>query len=724
MTSTATRTVSQPKRLIILVIYIFGLLVASKIALGSWMPPTSERGLWFYSALAALLLGNLIVSPFFTKPADAIAFAVAAMIALLSTGAWADSGLDGFDRFLCGIALVYEITILISSILSIVTKSLKSTFWHRFSQTLYVVSDTIGNPKAVFSVVFLFALVVYHRANPLEYLVIGSAWAIFVGLQPLETMIGMADRIARLWSTPKAISRYGTVVGHEYPNVVLIREDGTERAAFGELLIALFDDGTPSYSVALDHIGYSEGCWLRALRLSLNDCQPPEIPRDNAVYRIPTSSVEPQVMEATKNVITQLLGIVTTDTTVSGLNVEMLRFDLDVRQGSLLRVEVGKQSVLYQVIDGITKEEILQMKNTRGFVRAQAKKIGVWNSEKQRFDTVPWLPKPNAPVHLVEDLGAFPSAKEAIGHFPGSSFEVRVDVHSLVTHNTAILGILGVGKTFLALELVERMLDASIKVICLDLTNQYAVQLAQFYDKENADTGIEELTTIGVKGKTNCEKNVEEGGSVNEFRAKFKEHITSFLSADNKDLLRIYNPTKFEVWRQDSKPYQDKASMASLTPCEITRIISEVVLEVLQDQGMSDTARCCLVYEEAHSLVPEWSAASTEGDKTATNGTAKAILQGRKFGLGCMMITQRTANVTKSILNQCNTVFALRVFDATGVEFLSNYIGDDYAGVLSNLEDRHAVVFGRASSCKDPVLVRLNDRSDFQQVFRQRKTVG
>jgi hypothetical protein len=161
--------------------------------------------------------------------------------------------------------------------------------------------------------------------------------------------------------------------------------------------------------------------------------------------------------------------------------------------------------------------------------------------------------------------------------------------------------------------------------------------------------------------------------------------------------------------------------MATLTPTEITRIITETVLEVLHAEGMSDQARCCVVYEEAHSLIPEWNSVASDGDKTATNGTAKAILQGRKFGLGCLVITQRTANVTKSILNQCNTVFGLRVFDATGMEFLGNYIGGDYAGVLSTLEDRHAVVFGRASSCRDPVLTRLNDRADFTRVFREPK---
>jgi DNA helicase HerA-like ATPase len=84
-------------------------------------------------------------------------------------------------------------------------------------------------------------------------------------------------------------------------------------------------------------------------------------------------------------------------------------------------------------------------------------------------------------------------------------------------------------------------------------------------------------------------------------------------------------------------------------------------------------------------------------------------MQGRKFGFGSIVVTQRTATVTKSILNQCNTVFALRVYDQTGTEFLGNFIGTDYARLLANLPDRHAIVFGKASSCHSPLLIELND---------------
>lgn len=80
----------------------------------------------------------------------------------------------------------------------------------------------------------------------------------------------------------------------------------------------------------------------------------------------------------------------------------------------------------------------------------------------------------------------------------------------------------------------------------------------------------------------------------------------------------------------------------------------------------------------------------------------------------CIIVTQRTANVTKSILNQCNTIFALRVFDDTGKSFLENYIGRDYSDTLPTLEERHAIVIGKGIGLKQPVILQLNDMKYLQ----------
>ena len=51
-----------------------------------------------------------------------------------------------------------------------------------------------------------------------------------------------------------------------------------------------------------------------------------------------------------------------------------------------------------------------------------------------------------------------------VGHFPSSRIIPYIkDINSLVTHNTAILGILGVGKSMLAIELVEKINSSRYK---------------------------------------------------------------------------------------------------------------------------------------------------------------------------------------------------------------------------------------------------------------------
>src|SRR5690606_38678063 len=92
----------------------------------------------------------------------------------------------------------------------------------------------------------------------------------------------------------------------------------------------------------------------------------------------------------------------------------------------------------------------------------------------------------------------------------------------------------------------------------------------------------------------------------------------------------------------------------------------------------------------------------------------KVILQGRKYGLGALVVTQRTANISKSILDECNTIDAMRVFDDTGKQFLANYIDSEYSNLLPTLEERHCVAIGKALKLKQPVILELNHKDSIQ----------
>jgi len=566
-----------------------------------------------------------------------------------------------------------------------------------------------------------FALFAFHSSSSTEFSVIASAWILTGVVSPIEGSVRIGRRLRRIFKPNVAFNSDGEVVAYQTPGLILIRQSPTGKILPCDIVAVHDALGETRLALALDHVGRDEGILLRAieildakisseLRLRLSELLP------NAVLCLSTAEDSVNKCFLVKEKPT-LVGIVAPDTSVGKLFFEVVK-DEGLEEGRLVEVHLGKRLVTYQLVNGLTKEEIVQQKNTHGFARAQAQKIGEWDPETKRFNYVKWLPAPNAPVFL-KSTASFQPSSGAVGHFPGTDYPVSIkSVDELVTHNTAILGILGIGKSMLSIELVERMMAAGVKVICVDLTSQYSTELAPYYDSANELPALAELQTIGAAGKARVRQNVEEGGSRTEFASAVAANIREFLDPGNRRLLKIFNPNQFEVWRQDSRPFNNTASMASLSPAEITQIISQATLDAAATLGMTDKARVCLVYEEAHALVPEWNSAVAEGDQTASNGTARAILQGRKYGLGCLLVTQRTANVTKTILNQCNTIFAMRIFDDTGRDFLANYIGADYANSLSSLSERQAVFFGRASSCENPILIRLNDRDKFLRAFR------
>lgn len=721
----ATKIVKQGTRSIVLIIYVLILFCANYLAFGRLLPPTTAKGLWFYSGLASILLGNLLVTPFFTKPVDAISYSVVAGIAVYSVNTWSDWMF--FDKVLFIISLIFCFIVICVSFIAILTKDSTSKVGQQWSNTLRIISDAFGNQTVIFSLVIVFALIVFHRSSPKEMFVITLAWVLTVILKPEEFIFNLYERINKIWSIRFPSSVIGDIVAYQTPGIVLIRQRVPENIPFGTPLYLKDSHAPAQIGISIGYVGRDKSLLLRTITFEV----PKEIERrfdtlckiipDNTVARCDQLFNDKEVFSKIPILreMTNFVGIVATDTSIEHLYFEVIQ-EKEIEEGKLVEVSIKEKPVIYQVIDGLTKEEIVYQKNTFGYARAKARKIGIWDEDNKKFIPAKWIPKLNAPV-ILKSSSEYTPEVNAIGHFPGSNYPVLIkDINHFITHNTAILGILGIGKSMLAIELVERMIAENIKVICIDLTNQYANELSEYINVQEEEKIQKKIQDIGVKGKEVCCQNVEEGGSVKQFASAIKDDLKKFILADRQYMLKIYNPSKFEVWRQVSKPYNQQASMASLTPPEITQIISEVALEIAQELGMTDRARICLVYEEAHSLVPEWNSVVAEGDKAATNGTARAILQGRKYGLGCLLITQRTANVTKTILNQCNTIFAMRTFDDTGKDFLSNYIGSDYAEILPSLQERHAVFFGKASSCDNPVLIRLNDRDVFKQIFREK----
>lgn len=719
-------TLSQRTRLIVMVMYIVAFCGVCYIAQGSYLPPADQSGLWFYAAIAALLLGGFIDQPFFTKPNDAMSNAVGAAIGIVPVAISPDKAIEGASivRY---VALAIIGIVILSSALSMWFVNSSKEWLKALSYVSARISGMLGAPRVLFSAVFAYALWAFHSDSVREVLVLGSAWAVMITGRPIENLIALMTAAGSLMSHSR--TQFGGVIGRQLPSLILVRHEGARVVHSGDVLVIGGDDKSPEIAIALDHVGTAEGRWLR--------CAVMDVPRahridwakqagfqrvvDDEVWHL-GASPNPPLPETVGMDARTIIGLVAPDTDINQLRFEIVRSDLDIAEGDLVSVRIGTDQVLYQVLNGFTKEEVVEQKNTRGFISGRARKIGVWDDAEQRLGTVNWLPAPNAIVRCEKKQAADTNWRN-IGHFPNTAYGVGLDPNTIVTHSTAVLGVLGSGKSFLACEIVERLAVAGIKCVVLDLSNQYAKELAPLCNAAADEADAEALQEIGRSGKEVYHRNSAQGGSIRQFKEELRKQFKLFLEDTGPRKVRVINPSVLDVWRQDGFLKDGVAPMAHLTPPEITRCVAETLLDVTSKMGMTDEARCCLVLEEAHSLVPEFNAIAQEADKKATNGTAKAILQGRKFGFGCLLVTQRTANVTKSILNQCNTVFALQVFDSTGMEFLKNYIGEDHSAILSALPARHAVSYGRGLSCSSPIVLRLNDRDKFLAISPMRQPV-
>jgi len=707
------------KKLRVIAILAYGslLFVIQALVIRTGMTP-NENSIWLYNGLASLLFGSRLLNPYFTPPADAATNAFAAMSSLIAASLVINHETFEYRILVCSIVVCG--LILITALIILIARpayGLAMPGWMRVADQLV---RGVGAPNVLFSLMVVECVWFFHRSAPLEVFAILSSIIVLVVLRPIE---GVFHLLSLLVADANGVAKsLGVVAAYQSPDVVLVRQSDQSVLVRGATVLVAGTDGTWLLGIALNYVGRDEGNLLRLITTRL----PPQLagfaPKKTDLAVLGGIFALDVPMEQRRDIavlhwIERLCGIVDSDTSAETLRFEVID-ERGLFEGRLVEARIGDhRDVLFQLLDGVTHEDIVQQKNKYGYARATAKKIGRWDGDQRKFKRVDWLPRINAPVFLKEETDFTPN-RDYIGHFPKTSFGVSVDVDKAITHNTAILGILGIGKTYLAAELLERAIAKGIKIICLDLTNQYSGLLRDFVDAQSEGARMVALGTAAAAGVNVVNQNGEFGGSRRNFKAAVEAQLKAFVAANNNEKITVINPSQFVVTKQTSKLFAGSAELTTLTPCEIAAIVSDAALVAAQELGMHDSARICLVYEEAHSLVPEWNSVAADGDKQATATSARAILQGRKYGLGCLLITQRTANITKTILNQCNSVFAMRTFDDTGKDFLANYIGAAHASILPSLQERHAVFFGRASSCENPVLLKLNDRADFVQTFR------
>lgn len=223
-------------------------------------------------------------------------------------------------------------------------------------------------------------------------------------------------------------------------------------------------------------------------------------------------------------------------------------------------------------------------------------------------------------------------------------YALNFDIDQIAGKNIAVLGITRSGKTNTAMVLTQELLSNSVPCTIVDIDGEYR--------------GLKERFPLLIAGRTNSDikLSIEEAAGLAkdsiEHESSILLDLSDYSEEECHDLLFNYFTTVWELTTKRKSAYQ-------------------------------------IVLEEAHEFIPE-------GVRTPLkNALTRIALRGRKRGLGLMLVSQRSAKVSKDALSQCDMLFLHKVIhpaDRSVYKSLVPLSGVEVDRMISDLTTGHAII--------------------------------
>jgi uncharacterized protein len=226
----------------------------------------------------------------------------------------------------------------------------------------------------------------------------------------------------------------------------------------------------------------------------------------------------------------------------------------------------------------------------------------------------------------------------------------------------------------------------------------------------------------------------EQGGNVAGFISTLGLRIRGML-ADQRlgAVINKHPPTTFDSWlneyvgSSEASNGQIAVIDLSLVPSEVVHILvavlGRIVFESLQRFRRSrvdgKTLPTVLVLEEAHTFVrrgKEEDGPSVTAAQLCKETFERIAREGRKFGLGLVLSSQRPAELSPTVLAQCNTFLLHRIVNDADQALVAKLVPDNVGGLLRelpSLPSRQAILLGWAAPI--PVLVEIDELPEAQR---------
>ncbi|WP_340075066.1 ATP-binding protein [Leptobacterium sp. I13] len=666
------------------------------------MPDTSTKNIWFYSGLFMLFFSILFIEPYYSSPKNVITNSIPLLLVYLSIKeSFTNDTLWYFTISLIGILIILSIIAIALTSDNESTESARN----KLSNLLKNIAVFVGRGKVIYSFVFISVLILYKSDIVKElsdsYL---FTMVILWGSVLIIDSKSLHNSFARKQNKIQS-NAIGEIFGVQSKKIFLVKlyEDRSKNIKRFDIVTFKYSmQDSDSYAIAgivIDTYLLNQEKWIKVLQLGTTTKDLSYFKR-NVVCKV----VLPNEIEELSNSlrIKDFVGVVIEKSSIGSIKFEYSKQTDDIQEGDLLELKVGSHRLFYQVIGGTTELEKLESKNETGFIEGEAIQLGEWQNDLLSFQKFGWVPSINTPIFKADtsntEIQEFEYPEFQLGTIPNTKLPSIINLNEAVSHHLALLGVTGSGKSFLAREIIKS-LKTDTNVICIDFTGEYKIDLE----------GLNPIELIKVEGLNSLEETfaekhekalnrrpAEELELKKKIQGQLDDYVKDFIEGDE-------NLGLFEL------PALSNTSFI----LEFTQFFIESVFNYAKANKGS---RVCLVLEEAHTIVPETNFLGDLGDygssKALVNKMSQIALQGRKYGVGLIVIAQRTANVSKTVLTQCNSIICFQAFDETSFTFLGNYIGKDLVQALPNLKRYHAIVTGKAIRSNLPMIVNLERETE------------
>ncbi len=353
---------------------------------------------------------------------------------------------------------------------------------------------------------------------------------------------------------------------------------------------------------------------------------------------------------------------------------------------------------------------------------------------------VPPLPGTSILEATQEDLGMIfaPSGTEwtRVGSLlRNSEIESRINVNKIVSRHLAILAMTGMGKSNLVSLIAKHVASLNGTLVIFDYHNDYelldvskmnymlakinprllpADKLAEVIElRENADKQqrvLRESLTESVRQAkefwASLEENVSSFGRMTKGYADSasrvldkiddaKHRFSDILDPDCGDPVDLIKEGRVNVLNiAELSERQANAGLAYYLQ-EILQHRKEAVWEKKgksQRQGHKFLAPVFTIIEEAHVFIPK-------GEHTDTKYWAsKVAREGRKFGMGLGVVSQRPRNIDPNVLSQMGSLAIMKIVqddDQQQIASAAESLSKDLLSQLSSLNIGDAVLIGQ-----------------------------